>query len=202
VVLHPATRILIFLIVAVALQWLQAAALAALSLALAMLLALLRSRELGILIRRARFLLISLVCIYALATPGESLLPSLGALSPTVEGLQSGALQVWRLTLLLASLALLMATTPRQRLLAGLYILLLPGKALGINAERIAVRLWLTLQYAEAAGGVAPWRRDFRQALEPGNDAPSVVTLQSARFTWIDAAALAAFFCLAAAMLS
>jgi energy-coupling factor transport system permease protein len=202
VVLHPATRILIFLIVAVALQWLHAAELLALTAALAMLLAQLRARELAILLRRARFLLLSLLSIYAFATPGESLLPSLGAFSPTAEGLRSGALQVWKLTLLLASLALLMATTPRQRLLAGLYVLLLPGKVLGVNAERIAVRLWLTLHYAEAAAGVAPWRQDFRRALEPGSDAPSVVTLQTARFTWVDAAALAASLSLAALMLS
>lgn len=201
-VLHPATRILIFLIVAISLQWMPVAELSVLTAMLALLLAQSRTREVITLIRRARFLLLSLVLIYAFATPGESVLPSLGAFSPTAEGLQSGALQVWRLTFLLASLALLMARTPRQELLAGLYVLLLPGKVVGINAERIAVRLWLTLQYAEAAAGAAPWRQDFRHALEPAGDAPSAVTLQVARFSWLDAVALAASLSLAMWMLS
>lgn len=201
-VLHPATRILIFLIVAISLQWMHVVELSALTAALGLLLAQSRTREVITLLRRARFLLFSLLSIYAFATPGESLLPSLGTFSPTAEGLQSGALQVWRLTLLLVSLALLMASTPRQQLLAGLYVLLLPGKVIGINAERIAVRLWLTLQYAEAVAGAAPWRQDFRHALEPAGDAPSVVTLQVARFTWLDAVALAASLSLAMWMLS
>jgi energy-coupling factor transport system permease protein len=204
VVLHPATKILLFVICAVTLQWLHHAALAGLTAALMVLLVHLRVREFAVLMRRARFLQFSLVIIYALATPGEILLPFLGPMSPTLEGLESGALQAWRLAVLLATLALLLGTTTREKLLAGLYVLLRRFKFLGVDAERIAVRLWLTLHYAEGAArpkGVA-WLPSLHQALEPGPAAASVVTLEVVPLGWLDAAALLASLGLAVGMVA
>lgn len=203
-VLHPATRILLFVICAVALQWLHHAALTGLSAALIVLLARLRVREFAVLMRRARFLLFSLATIYAFATPGENFLPAWGAMSPTVEGIQSGALQAWRLAVLLAALALLLGTTTREKLLAGLYVLLRPFKFLGVDAERIAVRLWLTLHYAEGAARPkgAAWLPSMRQALEPGPVAASVVTLEAARLGWPDVVTLLAALGLAVGMVA
>jgi energy-coupling factor transport system permease protein len=204
VVLHPATRILLFVICAVTLQWLHHAALTGLTAALLVLLVQLRVREFAVLMRRARFLLFSLVIIYALATPGEILLPFLGPMSPTLEGLQSGALQAWRLAVLLAALALLLGTTARGKLLAGLYALLKPFRVFGVDAERIAVRLWLTLHYAEGAARPkgAAWLPSLHRALEPGPAAASVVTLEAARLGWLDVVALLASLGIALGMLA
>jgi len=204
VVLHPATRILLFVICAVTLQWLHHAALAGLSAALIVLLAQSRGREFVVLMRRARFLLFSLLAIYAFATPGESFIPAWGAMSPTLEGVQSGALQAWRLAVLLAALGLLLGTTTREKLLAGLYVLLRPFKVLGVDAERIAVRLWLTLHYAEGAARPkgSTWLPSLRQALEPASAVASVVTLEAARLGWPDVVALLASLGLAVGMVA
>jgi energy-coupling factor transporter transmembrane protein EcfT len=194
VALHPATKILLFVVFAAMLQWQHHAALTALTAALIALLAYWRVREFAVLLRRARFLLLSLLTIYAFATPGGNLVPAWGAMSPTLEGVQSGALQAWRLAVLLAALALLLGTTPRERLLAGLYVLLRPFRFFGVDAERIAVRLWLTLHYAEGAPRRkgAAWLPSLQQALEPGSAAASVVILEGARLGWIDGLALLA----------
>ena len=203
-VLHPATKILLFVICAVTLQWLHHAALAGLTAALLVLLAQLRVREFAVLMRRARFLLFSLATIYAFATPGENFMPAWGAMSPTVEGIQSGALQAWRLAVLLAALALLLGTATREKLLAGLYALLCPFKFLGVDAERIAVRLWLTLHYAEGAARPkgAAWLPSMRQALEPSPAAASVVTLEASPLGWPDVVALLAALGLAVGMVA
>jgi len=204
VALHPATRILLFAICAVTLQWLHHAALTGLTAALIVLLAQLRVREFVVLMRRARFLLFSLLAIYSFATLGENVIPAWGAMSPTVEGVQSGALQAWRLAVLLAALALLLGTTTREKLLAGLYALLRPFKFLGVDAERIAVRLWLTLHYAEGAARPkgAAWLPRLRQALEPGPAAASVVTLEASRLGWLDVVALLASLGIAVGMVA
>ncbi|MBS4099561.1 MAG: hypothetical protein KGZ83_22375 [Sulfuricella sp.] len=171
--LHPATRLLMWLTFALFLPWLGALSLALASVALLpFLLAGNRSPFIKLL-RRTRWLLLSIFLIYALATPGTELLPVLGAFSPTSEGLHSGALQAWRLAILLAGLALLLTATPGKELLAGIYYLIRPFAALGVASDRIAARVWLTLYYAEQTLILTPreWREKLHNALEP--DAPT-----------------------------
>ena len=103
------------------------------------------------LLRRSRWLLISLILVYAFVTPGAAAVAVLGAYSPSREGLLSGGLQALRLISLLATLALLLATTSRDRILAGLYFLLRPFTWIGVDIDRVAARIWLTLHYAENA---------------------------------------------------
>jgi len=50
---------------------------------------------------------------------------------------------------MLAALSLILATNTKQRLISGLYFLLSPLKVLGLDVERFAARLWLTLHYVE-----------------------------------------------------
>lgn len=101
------------------------------------------------LLRRARWLLLSMLVIYAYATPGEYV----GALpewfAPTYEGLREGCVQMLRLILMLGAISLLLATTDRSRLMSGLYWLLQPLRLFNIEPSRFAARLWLTLHYVE-----------------------------------------------------
>ena len=154
------------------------------------------------LLRRTRWLLLSLILIYAFATPGSSLLPQWGTYSPTTEGVRSGVMQAWRLVLLLLALALLMASSTRENLLAGLYTLLRPFKIIGANPERAAARLWLTLHYAEQ--GAAIKRKEWMQTIQHGLEPPAItvaeIHLQVPKFTWLDAfiLAIATLLCVAA----
>lgn len=131
--------------------------------------------------------------IYAFATPGMYLFPQAGSASPTVEGLQAGTLQIWRLLVLLAALALLLRTTDTASLLSGLYALIKPLKPIGVNVERIAVRLWLTLRYAEMSRGkveTKSWTERVRNALEPGTEIAETLRLEVRPFIWVDWLAL------------
>lgn len=101
------------------------------------------------LIRRMRWLLLSILLIYAFTTPGEYLSNMPFGIAPTVEGVEHGGLQVMGLMIALAALTLLYAGSTTAQLILGLYLLLQPLKYLGIAVERFAVRLSLTLQYVE-----------------------------------------------------
>lgn len=192
---HPATLILIWLGFAIAAPALGLAQLALVSLPL---LALpLRARDAGAwrMLRRARWLLLSLLLVYAFATPGDPALPILGAYSPTLQGLAGGALQAWRLALLLLALSLLLRACPREALLDGLYTLLRPFRALGLDPERVAVRLWLTLHYAEhqamprirALPDIQAWLHALDAA--PADGGTASIMLPRAALSWRDPAA-------------
>jgi energy-coupling factor transport system permease protein len=100
-------------------------------------------------VRRMRWLLLSLMIIYAFGTPGE-LIPLFPInFSPTYEGLLLGWLQIEKLLIALAALSLLLISSSRGQMLLGLYMLLMPFKFIGLNIERFAARLMLTLDYVE-----------------------------------------------------
>ncbi|BBP03641.1 hypothetical protein TPL01_11800 [Sulfuriferula plumbiphila] len=151
--LHPATAIVLWLFFVV---WLEFVRPSALGLAALTLLPWLQGATLTQFLRylrRTRWLLLSLLVIYAYTLPGENVSSLLGSLSPSVHGLQHGALRIARMILLLAALSVLVMHIPRTGLLLGIYRILCPLQLLGVDVERIAVRLWLTLHYAEAALG-------------------------------------------------
>lgn len=195
---HPATKILLWLGFAITVQVLGVAPLALLSVVLAsLLLAGHDARALGM-VRRARWLLLSLLLIYSFATPGDPILPALGTISPSLQGIQGGAMQAWRLILLLLALGLLLRSCPNNSLLSGLFTLLRPFRVAGINADRIAVRLWLTLQYAEQQPRrkIQEWWSDLHSTLDPAPDAVREISLEIPAFTWRDGFALALAACL------
>ena len=100
-------------------------------------------------VRRMRWLFVSLMIIYAFGTPGE-LIPLFPVnFSPSYEGLLLGWLQIEKLMIALATLSLLLASSSRQQLLLGMYLLLKPLEFIGLNVERFAARLMLTLDYVE-----------------------------------------------------
>ncbi len=149
--LHPSTQIIIWCALVAAMQFMMPHTLLIVT-ALVLSSAFYCSRrKFYKLLRRTRWILIMLWAIYAFSTPGEPLLETMGLWSPTVEGLQEGALQLIRLLAALAGLAILLDRLHDRQLMAGLYSLFFPLCWLGISRVRLAVRLALTLHYAEVA---------------------------------------------------
>ncbi|PKO26313.1 MAG: hypothetical protein CVU35_00130 [Betaproteobacteria bacterium HGW-Betaproteobacteria-8] len=99
-------------------------------------------------LKRVRYILLFLFIVYAFNTPGEYI-SSGYSIAPTYEGIVAGIEQALRLASILAGLALLLVTTDRDQLLSGLYYLARPFRYSGLDPERFAVRLWLTLYYVE-----------------------------------------------------
>ncbi|MGD8546348.1 MAG: hypothetical protein PVG50_00245 [Thiohalophilus sp.] len=115
-------------------------------------------------LRRLRWLLLSVLVIYGWFSPGELLQwPLPEYLLPSRQGLELGLLRVLILVLILLAAGILLTTTSRDQLIAALFWLLTPLRALHVPVERVAVRLALTLHYVESQ---APqWR-----APEPASD--------------------------------
>lgn len=101
------------------------------------------------LLKRSRWLMLTLLLVFSFATPGEYLSIWPEVIAPTYEGIQSGVVQLLRLVIILAGLTLLLATTTREMLMGGLYTLLRPCAILGISPARFTARIWLTLDYVE-----------------------------------------------------
>lgn len=100
-------------------------------------------------IKRMHLFFISIFIIYAFGTPGEYIQQFPLNYSPTYEGFQLGLLQIAKLLIALAMLSILFATSTKENLMSGLYLLLSPLKLLGLNIERFTARLILTLDYVE-----------------------------------------------------
>lgn len=122
-----------------------------------------------LLLRRTRWLLASIALLFVFATPGMLLIPGLGSLSPTGEGMVLGVVHLLRLTLVLAALAILLQLTALDDLVAGLYGLMRPLAWLGLDRARVAVRLMLVLRYVEQA----PRRGNWREWLEHSAGLPA-----------------------------
>lgn len=102
------------------------------------------------LLRRTRWLLLSLVAVFALGTPGSVWWPPLG-MWVTREGLELALEHGARLVAVLAVVAMLLARTPAQTLAAGLLTLFAPLARLGAPVERAVARLVLVLRAIDAA---------------------------------------------------
>lgn len=147
--IHPLLRILGLLELAVMVQFLSVTALAALSGGIA-LLAYLRYQPLcRLMLRRTRWLLVTMWLIFTFSTPGEYVPGWPMWLSPTYEGMISGGSQMLRLLAMLTGLVLLLGSTPREELMSALYQLMRPLRGMGASPQRFAARLWLTLEYLE-----------------------------------------------------
>ncbi len=189
--LHPATRILLWMGLAALAFSASWPALSCLTVVLALLLFFQGKTLFFKLLRRIRWILFSLLLIYAFETPGEPLFQ----FGPTLDGLLSGLIQGWRIMLTVGLLAFLQETTKREEMLSGLYTLLLPLKR-WIRVDRIAVRLMLTLHYAEEKRR-GDWRERMRAAFCEGGSAPVKLILPIYPFRLRDGAAclaLAAVF--------
>ena len=155
--LHPATRLACWAMLVLAIQCLGGRALA-----LACAGMLLSGRPVVAhwfrLLRRTRWLMLSLLAVLGWSVAGEPLWEG-GMPAPTYEGLAEALLQSGRLVLVLAAVALLLETTPVAVLMAGCRHLLLPLRRVGLDVERAVARLTLTLRYAESLPPVSGWRQ-------------------------------------------
>ncbi len=101
-------------------------------------------------IKRLKWFFLVMLIIFALNTPGEHIQGWPFVLNPTYEGLQAALTQVFRIMTLLAILSLIMTFNTKQQLMSAFYWMVLPLKYFGLEVERFAARLWLTLHYVES----------------------------------------------------
>jgi energy-coupling factor transport system permease protein len=104
-----------------------------------------------VMMRRMRWLFLSIFLIYAYTTPGQYLLGFPLEVAPTYEGLHAGLIQIGRIALVIAGVAVLMATSTREVLMVGIYSIIKPLGLIGVSPERFTARLYLTLQYIETS---------------------------------------------------
>lgn len=189
---HPAAQILAWCLLVATLQVLgMSALLIAAGLILLATLAI-SGHKFTHLLRRTRWIMLSLLLIYAYSIPGQPLLPQIGVLSPTYEGATDGSLQLLRLLAALGGLAILLDRLHRQQLIAGLYALFAPLRLAGLSRERAAVRLALTLHYAEVAmmRGAQTWQETLRGLFEAHGETARQMELPLCRFAFGDACLL------------
>ncbi len=98
---------------------------------------------------RAKWLFILIGFGYAYSLPGPVAWPGLGDYSPSSPGLEAAGLQMLRLILLLWLLDALVVSMGTERMMAGLHDVFGGLRGLGVPAERMTVRLALTLQAME-----------------------------------------------------
>lgn len=87
--------------------------------------------------------------IFLFNTPGEHIVSWSYRIKPTYEGLEAGITQLSRIVLMLAALSMVLKHNTMQQMISGLYGLLKPLAVLGVNVERFAARLCLTMHYLE-----------------------------------------------------
>lgn len=182
---HPSVLILLWVCLVISIQSLQTTGLLLAGFPLLALAYALSATRLITLLRRTRWIMLSLLLIYAYATPGVAVWASLAQFSPTHEGLTNGLLQLCRLAFTLAGLAILLNLLPRQQLISGLYVLTYPLRYVGLSRERLAVRLALTLQYAEFViwDTTGNWRTSIGQMLAPTEVNLRSIELHTSPFT-------------------
>jgi len=186
--LHPPARLLIWASCVVLLQSLAGfllASFAAILLAAAIVVAPDRAIRM---MRRTRWLFLALVLVFAWATPGRLLWPDLEWASPTIEGIGLAIEHTLRLLGTLMLVVLLLALTPREGMLGGIYALSGPIALLGMDRSRAAVRLALVLRYIDEGLPKGDWRAWLR-----GRDAVELsmvpVRISRHRFGVVDALA-------------
>jgi energy-coupling factor transport system permease protein len=189
---HPAVQILVWLALAFLAQRLLPLYLLPFSLLLLAIALRLCTKQLLKLLKRTRWIMLSLLLIYAYSTPGTALIGAWGVYAPTIEGLTDGALQLGRLLAMLSGLAILLSLLNREQFIGGIYVLAYPLRWIGIARERAAVRLALTLQYAEPTMGdtAADWRGAIRSALAWQATEAGQIELQQPAWRSIDVVCL------------
>ena len=193
--MHPFVKIACFFFLLLLLQYLSPSTIAVLCGLVCLLATVLNLPHFSQLIKRMRWLFVSLLLVYGYATPGEYLAFLPLNVAPSYEGLHLGLMQIAKLLIAVASLSALFASASKSQLMAGLWTLLSPLRLVGLNVERFTVRMLLTLHYVEQIAVQPKLKLDFSQldklALapdEPGATLPLI--LAQPAFTWFDKAML------------
>ena len=100
------------------------------------------------LIKKIKYFLFALIIIYTLITPGE-LLFYYSFISISYEGVFLAIENLFRLINIFMLVMILLNTLPKDFFIRFLIKLCYPFTILGINIERLSVRLYLTFEYLE-----------------------------------------------------
>lgn len=111
--------------------------------------------------RRLKWLLLSVLGLYAFLLPGEPLVAGWERYSPSIAGVREGLLRCWMLLLMAGAARWLMAVTPREQIMGALYWIGRPLERLGLDSARFCLRLVLTLEYALTFRHQAPVARAY-----------------------------------------
>lgn len=196
-IFHPATQLfgwgvfvaLVQPLADVALAWI-----AAITLPLAGFVA---PRRIWGLLRRTRWLLLSVALLFPLATPGQRLPGAMGEVGITWDGLSLALEHILRLLLLLASLAIVHERLGTTGMMAGLHWLLAPLAHWRTLRERIVVRLMLVLDHVENAPATS-WR-EWLDRDSPGPDRMTLYVGTLSLVDWVVFTLLVVFFVLSGA---
>lgn len=154
--LHPACALIVWLLAVLGVQFVGYAGLAIMLLGIMLLTPASLDRWLAY-VHRARWLLLTLWLILAYNTPGEAWQD--WGWAPTYEGIAEASLQAARLLIMLACLAWLFVNADRDGMVGGLWYLLKPFRTLGLDIERLVVRLSLVLENLQTVPEKGAWRR-------------------------------------------
>lgn len=196
--MHPVVKILYFLLTLLLVSFLSSLLLWIFCALLVMCAVKLNFKKFLRVIKRTKWLLISILIIYAFTTPGEYIQQFPADFAPTYEGSNLGLLQVAKLLIALAALNLLFATSSIESLMAGLYMLLSPLKLFGLNIERFTARLMLTLDYVEELIAENNQKFNFHQldkidSISETDNIEKKIVLVLPFFRWIDKLLLVIF---------
>ncbi|MGD8571158.1 MAG: hypothetical protein PVF34_02570 [Gammaproteobacteria bacterium] len=147
--MHPVIRIVSFFILAgfVAFGGRYELALGFLIVAVLIAFKRLQSIELSIrIIKRMRWLFLSILIVYLWFTPGQPLIPYMQDAMPTVEGLQTGVLRIFTLVLIILAVNYFVSAIARNQLVEAITWLSYPLRWLGIDNKLLALRIALTLE--------------------------------------------------------
>lgn len=164
--MHPFVKILLFISVLLLMNYMGNQLVWLLCLLVCVLAIKLDSKNFLHVVKRMRWLFISLFIIYAYGTPGEYIQYFPINFAPSIEGCQLGLLQIGKLLIALAGLSILFAGSSKEHLIAGLNLLLTPLKYMGLDVERFAARLLLTFDYVEALAVKGNLTTNFNQLTE------------------------------------
>jgi energy-coupling factor transport system permease protein len=139
-------------------------------------------------LKRLRWLFLSIFVVYWFFTPGRLLIPDL-LWGPTYEGLWQGGHRIGVLMVLVAAVNLLIGDTVREDFLPAVLWCLRPLTWLGLPHERLGVRITLTLEAVNTVRDA--YRGGDRSPLAPAGKSPSRV--ETPRITAIVNAATCLF---------
>jgi len=186
--LHPAVQILVWVLFSLIIQRMHGIVLLLICVTLLGIALRVSSAQMLSLLRRTRWIMVSLLVIYSYTTPGVAIFSHFGLWSPTWEGLSDGVVQLARLMGVLAALAILLVLLSQAQLISGLYSMMHPLDWFGMSRERFAVRLALTLGKAETAmrDTASDWRSAIADALNPNVSGASHVEFEVHAFSFFD----------------
>ena len=95
-------------------------------------------------LRRMRWLFLSMLVIYFWFTPGQAVLTSVADYSPTWQGIQMAGYRIGSLIVIVVAVNIVIKSTPKELITSGLLWLLAPLRYAGLPHERLAVRIVLT----------------------------------------------------------